>query len=103
MIIENDEANPTAMSYTCTEAKKATGDCYVGLMQMGAPTAYDTMRSTGKRPGTSRSFGDPEIPSWIFESLVGEWRLKDFKMKIFAALQIPEFQYGWEPCTWHNS
>jgi hypothetical protein len=90
MIIENDEANPTATSYTCTAAKKATGDCYVGLMQMGAPTAFDTMRIQSKDLAPAEaSVIQKYLPGFLKVNGVGS--LSDWKMKIYQALQIPEF------------
>ena len=45
MTIENDQVKPEAKSYSCTPKRDATSDCYVGLLQMGAETAFDTLKA----------------------------------------------------------
>lgn len=91
MIIENPGGDPAAKSYTCTAKKDATGDCYVGMMQMGAETAFDTMkRQAPDLDPKEAAIIQKYLPGFIkpggFVGFLSSW-----KMKIYKALQNPEF------------
>jgi hypothetical protein len=92
MIIENDEGDPTVKSYTCTKAKDATGDCYLGLMQMGAETAFDTIKWQAAKglSDQERAVVEKYLPGFLkplgLVGFLGSW-----KMKIYKALQTAEF------------
>lgn len=91
MVIENPDGDPAAKSYTCTEKKDATGDCYVGMMQMGAETAFDTMkRQAPDLDPKEAAIIQKYLPGFIkpggFVGFLTAW-----KMKIYKALQNPEF------------
>lgn len=93
MVIENDGVKPELDSYSCTEAKRAKGDCYTGLMQMGAETAYDTIRiqyAKKQLNAEEASIVQKYLPG-LLKVGAGLQPFEQWKLKIYNALKKPEF------------
>lgn len=91
MVIENDRAVPDAKSYTCTPAKDKSCDCYVGFAQMGAATAFDTLKAqaVNLKPEEAAIY-QKYLPGFLkpggFVGFLASW-----KCQIYQALMKPEF------------
>lgn len=92
MAIENDGVKPEAKSYGCTAKRDASSDCYVGLMQMGAETAFDTMKKqvAGGATAEEKAIINKYLPGFIWGA--GTVGTKDaWKARIYQALMKAEF------------
>ncbi len=91
MIVENEQANPLAVSYGCSATAKANYECAYGLMQMQVASAYQTIKDQAADllPGES-SVINKYLPGIVkIGGFVG--LLQNWKKQIRDSLLIPEF------------